>query len=171
MNGETDYAKQKLDKVNKALQEYEQGCGVPKYAPRNEAERFINMKHDEIKKLLPDELGEGAVILGQFSYHLQQTYNEEIARVTWAEDEVKRTIAGYVNQYQGSSYEERKLLAIKESEYASKVDAIRGWAKARADRIGYLSSKVEFLARMFGELQQSKRRQYNGNNQQNSGTG
>ncbi len=161
MDGEVNYAKQKLEKVNKALDEYEQGKGLTKCQPHNEADRYVNMKQEEIRKLTPEELGEAAVLLAQFSYHIQRALNEETSRVAWAEDEVKRAISGEVNQYQGSSYEERKLLAIKENEYARKMDYIRSYAKARADRLGYLSSKMEFLARMFSDLRQTKKREFN----------
>jgi hypothetical protein len=161
MSGEIDYAKQKLERINKALDEYEESKGLIKYKPHNEADRFINMKHSDMQKLTPDELGEAAILLAQFAYHIQRAFNEEVGRVNWAEDEVKRTIAGEVNQYQGSSYEERKLLAIKENEYARKLDYIRSYAKARADRLGYLSSRMEFLAKMFSDLRQTKKREYN----------
>lgn len=169
MSGNAESASQQLDKINKALAEYERSKGVPAITPHNEAEQYLNMPHTELRKMTPEQCGEAAVVLAQYGFHLQRAFNEEVARMNWAEDVAKRTIAGDVKQYQAPSFEERKMLAIRGNEYASKLDQIRSWAKARSERLSYLSSKVEFLARTMLELQQTRRRQYgqqsNGNNQ------
>lgn len=161
MNGEGELltAKQQLEKIDAALKQYEKTCGLPDIVPHSEAEQYLNISHKELQRLSSEECGEAAVVLAQYSFHLQRCLNAEIARMTWAEDTVKHTITDQLKQQGGNSFEERKMASIKHNEFAYKVDQIRMWAKCRADKLAYLASKVEFLARTFLDLQQTKRRQ------------
>jgi hypothetical protein len=91
--------------------------------------------------------------------------NREQARVRWAEEAVKRIIA---NKLRGAgstycSYEERKLLAIRNDDAALKVDGLRIKAQLRIDRISYMATRVENVAKALLDLQQTKRRQQNSN--------
>lgn len=160
MNGpeELENATATLKRIDAALEEYEKGCGLPKVQIHSEAEQYLNMNHDDINRLSAEYCGEAAIVLAQYSFHLQRCYNAELARMTWAEDSIKRTITENINQVKGASFEERKMQATKQNEYAFKLDQIRTWAKCRADKLSYLASKVEFLARTFLDLQQTKRR-------------
>lgn len=161
MNGpeELENAASTLKRIDVALEEYEKGCGLPKITMHSEAEQYLNMNHDDIQRLSAEYCGEAAVVLAQYGLHLQRHYNSELARITWAEDSIRRTITENINQVKGASFEERKMQATKQNEYAFKLDQIKTWAKCRADKLSYLSSKVEFLARTFLDLQQTKRRQ------------
>lgn len=161
MNGNDESAKQQVERVDKALDEYERSQGLPKLVPHNEAETYLNMSRGEMHKMYPDDCGEAAVILAQYAFHIQRACNEELARMNWAEDMIKKTIAYEISQYKAASYEERKIQAVNGNDFTSKLDKIRIWAKARYDRIAYLSSKIEFLAQTFRDLQQTKRRQTN----------
>jgi hypothetical protein len=158
---EKSQAQINLEKVDKALVEYEKGCGIPDTKFHNEAEQYLSMTHNQLQKLTAEQCGEAAIVLAQFGFHLQRNYNTEMARVTWADESCKSTVAPALNQYKAPSFEERKLLAIRDNDYATKIDAIRRWAKVRAERLAYLSGKVEFLARALLDLQQTKRRQNN----------
>lgn len=162
MDGTVEYAMQHMEKVTKALNDYELSKGLPLIQPNNEAEKYLNISREEMRKMYPDECGEASALLAQFAFHIQRACNEELARMNWAEDVIKRTIANELSQYRAASYEERKLQAIQGNDYAFKLDQIRTWAKARYDRISYLPSKIEFLAQTFRDLQQMKRRQANG---------
>lgn len=160
MAGNEGWGKKQMEKLQKALDEYEQGIGLPAVKPHNEAERYLNMNYDGINKLTPEELQAGAILLAQFSFHLQRSYNNELARSNWAESETKKIIAPDIKQYQGSSYEERKMLAIKENDIASQLQSIHVYAKARAERLAYLASRVEFLAKTFADMRHTKRKEY-----------
>lgn len=164
MNGpkELENAKSVMEKIDAALADYEKASGLPSITPNSEAEQYLNMSHKELQPMTAELCGEAAVVLAQYSFHLQRCYNSELARITWAEDSIRRTITDSINQVRGASFEERKMQATKQNEYAFKLDQIRTWAKCRADKLSYLASKVEFLARTFLDLQQTKRRQ-NGN--------
>ena len=159
MDGESESAKQRLDKINKALEEYEHSIGIPVLAPHNEAERYLNMSHKEMNHLSDIDCGEAATVLAQYSFHIQRAANKELGIANWADDMAKKAIASELQQYRGASFEERRMQALKENEYANKLDQIRIWARARYDKIAFLSNRIEFIARTFMDLQQTKRRQ------------
>jgi hypothetical protein len=98
--------------------------------------------------------------LGIYALHLQTVYNKEQSRVNWANDNLRRIMANTVHNNQGRSAEERRLIAIKENEYARKLDELKTWAQMIVDRLAFESARVEFIARAFLSLQQSKRQRY-----------
>ena len=155
-------ANQSMEKLDKALLDYETSCGLPKITVNSEAEQYLNMNHGQLQKMSAELCGEAAVVLAQYGLHLQRCYNTELARMNWAAESCKRSVSIKINQYKGASYEERRMMAIMDNEYAFKLEKIRSYAQARSEKLSYISSKVEFLARTFLELQQTKRRQNNG---------
>jgi hypothetical protein len=155
-------AEQRLAHVEKQITEYEQRKGVLAIQPRNDVEEYLNMSRDQMRKLSADECGEAGAILGLYALHLQTVYNKELAKVNWTNDNIRRIIAAQVKQYSAKSADERRLLAIRENDYAKRLDELRTWAQMVVDRLAYQSARVEFIARAYLALQQSKR-QYNGN--------
>lgn len=162
MSGNQDSVDERLRKVNAALDSYERELGLNQIVLHNEGEQYFNMTHDQLRKLTWEQCGEAATVLAQSSFHLQRGYNKEVATANWARDLALRTIADEIGNYQGASAEERKQKALKGNEFANKLEQIRMYAQARSDRIGYLSSRVEFLAKTMLELQQTKRKQQYG---------
>jgi hypothetical protein len=55
------------------------------------------------------------------------------------------------------------LLAIRNDDAALKVDGLRIKAQLRIDRISYMATRVENVAKALLDLQQTKRRQQNSN--------
>lgn len=159
MNGEVELPKARMDRVTKALDDYEKSVGIPTIEPHSEAEQYLNMTHFQLSKLTAIECGEAAAVLAQYAFHLQRSHNKEAARSNWAEESTDREIAPKLSQYNAYSFKERRMLAVADNEYALNLDKIKSWGKARAERLAYLASKVEFLAKTMLELQQTKRRQ------------
>lgn len=162
MSGQNGFAVEQLKKVDTILDEYENAVGVLNPKVNREAERYFEITQGELAKLTSDQLGEAAIALAQFAYHLQKMYNKEVTRVNWAEANIKNSIGPRMKQQGAASADERRILAIAESEYAKKLDQIRREAQARIDRTAFLANRVEFLSKTFIELQQSKRKQNNG---------
>lgn len=161
MNGEEELESTQaiVQKYDEALNKYETGIGLNSYVLHSEAEKYLNMPHDELRKLSAEDCGEAAVVLAQLSFSIQKHYNQELARIGLCEEEIRRTITNEISQYRGNSFEERKMQAIRGNDKAIKLDRIKGWAQARANRLSYLASKIEFLSRTFLDYQQTKRRQ------------
>lgn len=166
MNGENNSAsvslQEKIHKIDVALAEYEQLRGLPPFKINGEAEKYLNISLTELRQLSSVDCAEAAVLLAEFAFSLQRSYNEEMAKVNWATDEIRHAIAQEIKQYTAPSAEERKLLAIQGNEYAAKLDKICRWTKAKADRLAYLAGRAEFLGRTLMSLHSAKREMNNG---------
>jgi hypothetical protein len=159
MSGETELTlEQKLNQLDAALDKYEKSKGLPDVVPHGEAQQYLNINQAQLAKLTPEQCGEAAVMVAQFGFHLQKVYNREIGVINWCEDCIQRTITPELKQYNAPSADERKRLAIRGNEYASKLQRLKSIAQARVDRLSYLPAKVEWLSRTLLELQQTKRR-------------
>lgn len=149
------------DMVNKKLQEYENGIGLPELHPNSkEIEALLNLDMALIRKYSAEQCGESAVMLSRFAFHIQKCYNKEMALFNWANSMINRTIGSELNQYKAFHFEEKKMLAIKGNDRAKKLEEIKIKVQLRTDRLAYMSSRIESLKDTFLELQQTKRRTY-----------
>lgn len=149
--------KELSEKLEVLLIEYEQGLGIKNTNPQIPAEKYLTISQEEIAKMTAEMCGEASVILAQYAFYLQRSLNIEIGRVGWATAQIERTIAPVMKNYNASSAPERRMLAIKDNEYAMSAERLRMFAQTRVDRINYLSSKIDALSYRFADLQQTKR--------------
>lgn len=160
--GESLGVEARLDKLNATLDEWEKKQGLPPDFPaevEHEARELLRMLPQTLKRLTATECGEGAFTLLQYAFFLQRVANKAQGEVRAAEEMTKRLVASHLSQQRAYSYQERMLLALKENDAATKADNLRMLAQARLDRVSYLSSKAESLARSLMSLQNSKRRE------------
>ncbi len=162
MNGEQESSPldKRVAEVDKMLEDYEKSLGLPlttNLTIENEATRLLSVGQTEIRRMTGLECAESATILFNFAFSLQRATNREQGRINWAERSIMKMIAPRIKMQSAATFEERKLLAIKENDLAEKLSQITNQAQLRADRIAFLSTKVENLARSFGNLQQTKR--------------
>ena len=158
----TDYAKEQLAKIDTVLDEYELSLGLPKFIDGfhdDTAKQYLQLSRNQIEKLTPDQCSEAALLLASLSFHLQRSYNREIARINWANKTLKSCIAGKEQSYKGS-WESQFNQAVKENGYTSKIDDIQRYAQQRADRINYLSSSIKNISDIFLNVQKSKVTKY-----------
>jgi len=157
-----DYAKEQLAKIDTVLDEYELSLGLPKFIDGfhdDTAKQYLQLSRNQIEKLTPDQCSEAALLLASLSFHLQRSYNREIARINWANKTLKSCIAGKEQSYKGS-WESQFNQAVKENGYTSKIDDIQRYAQQRADRINYLSSSIKNISDIFLNVQKSKVTKY-----------
>ena len=95
------------------------------------------------------------MLLSGLAFHLQRSYNREIARINWADKILKATIAGKEQSYRGS-WDSQFNQAVKEDGYATKIADIKRYAQQRADRLTYLSSSIKHMSDIFLSVQRSK---------------
>ena len=80
--------KDKVKEWDDILDEYEKGLGLPTYQgnqfSNEELEHYFSMDRKVLEKLTPQDCGEIAYRLGQFSFHVQRSINRELARSNWA---------------------------------------------------------------------------------------
>lgn len=153
-------SKEELEHWDNILDEYENQIGFTKYKsnllPESELNGYLTMNRDELEKLTPDDCGQIAYRLSQFSFHVQRTVNREQARHDWAEDTTRSVIADEINSYKGYGYLEKSLQAIKHNDKARSLDKIRIYAKQRIDRLSYLANSINNLSNILLNIQKLK---------------
>lgn len=153
-------AREALDKRDAMLDEYENKVGMASFgAPGEpeELEQYLTMNRNEIEALDGTTCSIIAVRLIQYAIHIQQAQNKEIARVNWAKNEIKLTIASELNNYKGYGYEEKSAQAIKGNSHALKLNEILMYAQQRADRFSFTSTGLKNLADVFKSISYNKR--------------
>ena len=66
--------KERLDQIDKVLDEYESSLGLVSYAGDfhdQSVKQYMNMPRQQMEKLTVDECAEAALLLGGFSFYLQ----------------------------------------------------------------------------------------------------
>ena len=150
--------KERLDQIDKVLDEYESSLGLVSYAGDfhdQSVKQYMSMPRQQMEKITVDECAEAALLLGGFSFYLQRSYNREIARVNWASSNLKRMMSGREAQYKGA-WDSQYYQAVREDGYACKLESIKTYAQQRADRLTYLASSVKNLSDLFVNLQRAK---------------
>jgi len=157
-----DGGSSQLSKLEEVLRKYEEGIGLPPAPENDEAEFFLSLKKDQLRKLSAEECGEGAYLLKQRAYHIQRSLNIETSHLNWSESKIREAIAGAVGKCPGYSYEERRAVAVTpaNNHYAHKLECIKVQIQLRLDRLNYLANRLSEMARALEELQQTKRRQH-----------
>ena len=157
-----DLAKQQLDKIDSVLDEYESSLGLPKFQEGlydGIGQTYLQLSRDQIEKLTPEQCSEAALLLASLSFHIQRTYNREIARVNWATKTLKSCVSGREQSYKGS-WDSQFNQAVREDGYTSKIADIQRYAQQRADRLNYLSSSIKNVSDVFINVQKSKAFKY-----------
>lgn len=159
-NNQNLNSKDELNYWDTILDEYESSIGLPKYnsniMSESELNSYLTMSRDEIEKLTPDDCGQIAYRLSQFSFHTQRTINREQARFDWADETIKSIIANELNSYKGYGYLEKSLQAIKQNEKASGLDKIKKYAQQRINRLSYIATSINNLANILMNIQKNK---------------
>ena len=155
---DSNTAKDRLSKLDSVLDEYESSLGIPAFVNDfhdESAKKYLQLSRDQIEKFTPEQCAEAALLLASLSFHLQRSYNREVARVNWADQVLKTIVSGREQQYRGS-WDSQFYQAVKEDGYATKVADIKKYAQQRADRLTYLASSIKNISDIFLSVQRSK---------------
>ena len=153
-----DLARERLAKLDSVLDEYESTLGLPQFNNEfhdDSAKQYLQLTRGQIEKLTPEQCGEAALLISSLAFHIQRSYNREIARINWADRILKSTVAGKEQSYRGS-WESQFIQAVKEDGYTTKIADIKRYAQQRADRLTYLSSSMKNMSDVFLNVQRSK---------------
>lgn len=153
-------SKEQVEFWDSVLDDYEKGIGLPNYSndslPEEELQQYLTMNRNVLEKLDIVQCAEIAYRIGQYGFHVQRTLNREQARMNWAENEIKITIADEINNYKGYGYIEKSSQAIKHNDKANQLNKIVTFAKQRMDRLTYLSSSLKNLSDILISIQRAK---------------
>lgn len=152
MDNKSSLAEEHKSRLHKMLQKYETDLNLPIYRKESKVEFYLNISTENIKKLSRDDYAEASLILSRYSMFLQQEQNTQKAMVDWAESLITITIADQVDQYQGYSYQERKMKAIKANEYTRKLYQLQGLAKVKLNTIDFLATRVSFHSKIYSGI-------------------
>lgn len=159
---ESNSLEARLEQVNKLIESYEKKIGIPEYSAESNIDKYINLSESELHAMTPEECGYAAYTLTSFSYHVQKMYNKENSIAKWAEYQIPIVISGKTQQYNAASYEERKMLCIKENTAASSFYKLMNYSRHRAERLAFLSQKIQNISDRLIDIQSMKRRPTNG---------
>ena len=152
--------KDKVKEWDDILDEYEKNIGLPSYKSdqftNDELEHYFTMDRKVLETMTPQDCGEIAYRLGQFSFHIQRSLNRELARHNWAEENIKEVIADEINSYKGYGYIEKSSQAIKHNDNASSLNKIKKYAKMRSDRLQYMANNIKNLSDILLNIQRNK---------------
>ena len=150
----------KILNLDKVLDDFESSTGLPLNTPKTieiEAKRLLELEPEYLSKLSAEQCGEASVVLEQFSFYLQKIMNRESSKIKWSNEAINKIIGSTILFQKGYGFEERRIAAIRENDAATKLQNIKVKHELRAERISYLSSKIDSLSKSFIALQQTKR--------------
>lgn len=149
---------EKLNNRDKILDEYENQLGLPENKPpghTSELEQYLTMDRKEIEALVPSTAISISYRLSQFSFYFQRCINREMARVKWADSEL-RYIASQemlkVDQYATNKLE----LVCHNNSAANSLRQIKTFAEQRVSRLSEISSSIRNLSYTISLIIKSK---------------
>lgn len=151
---------EKLDHLNKVLDEYETLSGLPRFQSSelsNEINNYLTMDAATMEKLHINDCGNIAARLSQQSFYLQRAYNREVAQVTSAKIAFDKCVAKEINNY--STYMKHDMMVasiVNENEYAKTLQDIIVRATQRMNRLYSLSDRMNDLSNKFLAIQRAK---------------
>jgi hypothetical protein len=153
-------AKEQMETVVKALDDYEKSIGLPEpITPGTEEElqQYFSMNRDELESLSARDCAAISLRLAQFSLYIQRLYNRETSRLNWAKTTLSESIAKEFGNYsQYTKYDIKVALIAKENEFVRKVQQIINYAQQRMDRLYFLSTNIKYLSEVMQANQRAK---------------
>lgn len=155
---ESSTMEKRLEDLDKILDEYEVRLGISQQTleanEQSVTNEVVNMAYSQLQKLSPRDCGEKAFVLQRYALHIQRAINREQTRVRWTEENIRALITPRLTQQRGTSFEERRLLAIREDDAAKKLDSIRVKAQLRIERLSFLTNRIDSMAKALLNIQQ-----------------
>lgn len=151
-------ADERIRKLEETINSFINTRGLEAREPSEETKKYLNLSRDDIIRMSIDECAEAIYLLAQFAFFLELSYNKEISRANWAEANIKIMVAPCIHDYQGYSFEERKLQAIHAGEITTKLEKFRVDSKLNADLLQNVSRRVEYMSKTINDIKFSKMR-------------
>lgn len=153
MSGNQDLAqstaKEKFEKNEERLNDYNIERGLHKIEAPNDIETYLMLKPEQIRMMSKEDCGEAAYTLNRYALYLQREQNTEEARIVWAEAELALAIVEPLKQITSkySTYEERKMEVVKQNGHAKKLYDIKVYAQQRLKKIYFIANRVENMSK------------------------
>jgi hypothetical protein len=154
-------AQQILDHLTARLDRWEQKAGLPLTSPPPpEFHRYLEPDRAFLRGLNAEDCGEIALLLTQVAFHLQRLTNHERTTALVLRERIVRRVVAKTGDLAYKTAEEKWHLTLMEEPTLAQMDGLRVAALARAERVSFLTQRLEAVAKLYGELQQTKRKQH-----------
>ena len=157
-NIESNRVDERITEVEALLLEYQRSLGLVPSIHNADIGKYLNMSVEQIRKMSPEACAEASFAIAQQALYIQQEINKHNQRINWAKTNINMMVTQHIDQY-GSKYtpfESRKLLAIKDNEYTSKLFELAIRAQQIVDTLSYVPAKIKFVADMLSEYKRTK---------------
>ena len=157
-NIESNRVDERIQEVESLLLQYQKSLGIAPPLHTSDIGKYLNMTIEQIRKMSPEECAEASFAIAQQALYVQQETNKHNQRINWAKTNINMMVTQHIDQY-GSKYtpfESRKILAIKDNEYTSKLYELATRAQQVVDMLAYVPSKIKFIADMLSEYKRTK---------------
>ena len=157
-NIESNRVDERITEVEALLLEYQRSLGLVPSIHNADIGKYLNMSVEQIRKMSPEQCAEASFALAQQALYVQQEINKHNQRINWAKTNINVIVTGTIDQYGGkfTPFESRKVLAIKDNDYASKLQELVVKAQQMVDTLAYIPAKIKFVADMLSEYKRTK---------------
>lgn len=147
-----------INESREKLDLWEATLGLPSKTYEVEATKYLEMGYNDRSKLTNEECYEAALTLNRYSLYIARLSNQLEAEVNILDSQISRAICERIEQQQSYDKENKRMLAIKDNDVASKQYNEKIATQSRARRLYYLSMRIEKIADSFEQLGNSRRR-------------
>lgn len=152
---EEENLKEKLEKVEKLLDSYEEKSLHFNVSP---VSIELNLSREEMFKMNYQDIYGWCFDVSRYNLFLSKEINKHYARYNWAESNLNRYQEERANDFKGFTFQERKSEVLNSDEYAKKLFSLKEKAKLVIDRFSFISQKIEVLNKMALEIANVKRK-------------
>ena len=155
-------AKQKMENIQNALDEYEAKIGLPSTdkppCEEGELSSYLQMEKGEVAALTLQQCDENTMRIAQSIIYLRRLYNKETSRITWCENEITAYVCDKLNTVGGQydKYDIKVRMIAKTDNYLDSLLKFRSYAQQRKDRLSDLANDLNGLKFVMVEIKKTK---------------
>lgn len=125
---------------------------------KDEAVRYLELSAADRARLTADACAEACLVLSQYAAHLTRVQQRAEADALLLDERIRKAVGRRMTQQHAYSYDERRVLAVAESDDAVALDNQRVAALAKAARLAFFANRVDKVARAYEVLSHTRRR-------------
>ena len=158
-------AKQKMENVQVALDEYEGKIGLPPTTnppcAENELTEYLTMPKEVMNGMSIGECDEVCLKLTQSIIYMRRLYNKEVSRISWCDGEISHYVCDKLNTVGGQydKYDIKVGILAKTDNYLAQILKFKYYAKQRVDRLSNLADDLNGLKFVILEAKKTKMRE------------
>lgn len=148
---------EQLDYAESILSEYEAMLGFPSVVPpkaENEAHRLLDLSPEERRKMTPEDCSEAEYCLKAYYGYLERVISQVDTKIVWLKETIARRIAQYSDNYNGYTFEERRLKATNLDSFTQRLDKTRVKMESIKIRLYSMSKAIYNVAGAFSRRKQ-----------------